>query len=232
MMSNTISVFLPTRKGSKRVINKNTRQFASHKGGLLELKLNQLVNIPNISEIVLSTNDQNCIEIGKSFLDKTDKLKIIIRPDSLASDSTDLVDLIKYVPTICSSKNILWTHVTSPFVDSSIYDDAINKYFESVNNGNDSLMSVKSFKSFLWSKDKQQIINKNSSLKWPRSQDLQDLYEIDSAIFISKRESYLNDSDRIGKNPFLYLQDKIHSLDIDNEDDFTLAEYVFNSLVK
>ena len=36
-----IAFFLPTRKGSERVVNKNTRTFAGVEGGILKIKLQQ-----------------------------------------------------------------------------------------------------------------------------------------------------------------------------------------------
>lgn len=38
-MSEKIAFFLPTRKGSERVKNKNTRPFADIEGGLVENKI-------------------------------------------------------------------------------------------------------------------------------------------------------------------------------------------------
>lgn len=43
MANNKIAFYLPTRKGSERVKNKNTRNFAGIEGGLVENKLNQLL---------------------------------------------------------------------------------------------------------------------------------------------------------------------------------------------
>jgi len=43
-MNNKISFFLPTRKGSERVKNKNTRPFANIEGGLVENKIRQLLS--------------------------------------------------------------------------------------------------------------------------------------------------------------------------------------------
>jgi hypothetical protein len=43
MIMDTISFFLPARKGSQRVKNKNTRPFAGIQGVLLENKLNRLL---------------------------------------------------------------------------------------------------------------------------------------------------------------------------------------------
>ena len=94
----SISIFLPTRRGSQRVRNKNTRAFSNYKGGLLELKLKQLLQL-DVEEIILSTNDEESIRIAESFIEN-EKLKIVVRPDELCSSKTKLTDLIEYVPSI------------------------------------------------------------------------------------------------------------------------------------
>ena len=50
MENNKIAFFLPTRKGSERVKNKNTRPFANIEGGLVENKLRQLLATKFIDE--------------------------------------------------------------------------------------------------------------------------------------------------------------------------------------
>ena len=56
--------FLPCRKGSQRVPNKNTRTFAGIEGGLLRIKLEELLKAQLIDEIILSSNDDEVIRIG------------------------------------------------------------------------------------------------------------------------------------------------------------------------
>ena len=60
-----VAFFLPARKGSQRVKNKNTRPFAGIEGGLLANKLEQLLAAERIDVIVLSTNDEECLSIGR-----------------------------------------------------------------------------------------------------------------------------------------------------------------------
>ena len=225
-MTNKISVFLPTRKGSERVLNKNTRPFAGITGGLLEIKLEQLIRVTAIDEIVLSTNDPASIEVASHF--KCAKLKVIERPDFLALSTTNLQDLITYVPSICSHDHILWTHVTSPFTNTDQYKKAIETYRSALKSRKyDSLMSGKWFQNFLWSPNKKEVINKESDLKWPRTQDLSKWFEVDSAIFLASKKIYIRMGDRIGHQPFLFAQSSIHSFDIDWEDDFKLAESIY-----
>lgn len=228
----TISVFLPTRKGSERVRQKNTRPFATFGGGLLELKLQQLIELRDVDEIILSTNDELSFDVGSLFAKKDSRVKVIIRPEALAQSNTNLIDLVRYVPEICSSEHILWTHVTSPFTDASSYLRGIEKYFWAIENCFDSLMSVKKNQSFLWDKEANSLINNQSNLKWPRTQDLKPLYEIDSALFLASKKIYLLERDRIGERPFLYEQDGLSSFDIDWEDDFRLAETIYLHHVK
>ena len=45
-------VFLPCRKGSQRVPNKNTRPFAGVDGGLLRIKLEELLKAKLIDKII------------------------------------------------------------------------------------------------------------------------------------------------------------------------------------
>ena len=42
MAKEKVAFYLPTRKGSERVINKNTKPFAGIEGGLVENKVKQL----------------------------------------------------------------------------------------------------------------------------------------------------------------------------------------------
>ncbi|PRX43498.1 acylneuraminate cytidylyltransferase family protein [Salegentibacter salegens] len=223
----SISVFLPTRKGSERVKNKNTRKFSNFDGGLLELKLKQLAKL-DVDEVVLSTNDEESLAVARNFESDFPKLKIEVRPDALALSTTSLSDLIAYVPNIINSEHVLWTHVTSPMVDTEIYSDSIKTYYEGLEKGFDSLMSVTGFQNFLWKKERNDIINRIGDERWPKTQDLEMLYEINSAVFITPKEIYKKNGDRVGKNPYLFEMNKFTSLDVDWEEDFKIAEAVYD----
>lgn len=227
----SIAVFLPTRKGSQRILDKSTKPFAGYKGGLLELKLKQLMRL-KVDEVILSTNDECSIKIAKNLINDFPNLKIVTRPEHLAISSTSLSDLIAYVPSLTKCEHILWTHVTSPLVNESQYEKSIGKYLSSLKVGYDSLMTVNSFKNFLWSKEKNDIINRIGNERWPQTQDLEELYVINNAVFLASRVIYEKNFDRIGKNPFLFTIDKIQTMDIDVEEDFKLAEVVYKKFFK
>jgi len=230
-MKQDITFFLPTRKGSQRVKHKNTRPFSAIEGGILELKLRQLFRSKALAEIVLSTNDEVSMEVAARVGKGEERLKVIPRPDALCLDSTLLTDLIRYVPGVVSCNHVIWGHVTTPFVDGADYDQAIDLYFSKLGDGYDSLLSVMGLQNFLLREDGT-VFNNPGSNRWPRTQDLPKLFEVNHAMFIASKEIYQKTGDRVGAKPFLYEQDKIKSFDIDWEDDFLIAEAIYDKLQK
>ncbi len=220
--------FLPARKGSQRVKNKNTRPFAGIEGGLLANKLQQLIATERIDEIVLSTNDEECLRIGESYAAQCNKLRVVRRPDSLCLDTTDLQDLIRYVPTVTAAEHILWGHVTTPLAGAAEYDAAVEDYFASLEAGFDSLVGVTELRNFLLDADGR-LVNNTTPLPWPRTQDLAPLYEINHTVFLAPRAVYTEQQNRLGRHPKLHVMDKISSMDIDWEEDFTIAESLFTA---
>lgn len=220
---NDVIAFLPMRKGSQRVKNKNIKNFADIKGGLTFIKISQLLKVKKIDKIIVSTNDQEVKNIARSF--NSDKILIDDRPEHLSSSETSTDDLIKYVPTIIKTGIILWTHVTSPFVNENLYNDMIEKYFQNLQQF-DSLMSVTKMQKFLW--DSKKPINYDKSKeKWPRTQTIEPVYEVNSGSFIADISVYKNLDDRIGEKPFLYELSIKEAFDIDWEDDFEIAEILW-----
>ncbi|WP_313672163.1 acylneuraminate cytidylyltransferase family protein [Sphingobacterium multivorum] len=226
-----IVFFLPTRKGSERVINKNTRQFAGVDGGILRVKIKQLLEIANIP-IIISTNDPETIKVASSF--NSSRIVIIERPERLCLSSTIIEDFIDYIPTVVSAEHICWVHVTAPFVGKSIYEDAIKKYFSILKESKyDSLLSVNKIQQFLWDEETGEVVNHDrSTVKWPRTQDLKPLYEINHAFYLNSRQNYLDMHDRIGKRPYLFELNKLASFDIDWDDDFKIAELLYEAIGK
>ena len=56
-----ITAVIPIRAGSQRVKNKNLRAFANT--NLMELKINTLLRVPELTSIVVNTNSDLAIDI-------------------------------------------------------------------------------------------------------------------------------------------------------------------------
>ena len=216
------------RKGSQRIKNKNIKDFSGVVGGLTFIKLSQLLKVGEINSIIVSTDDEKVKEIAKSFNDS--RIVIDNRPSYLANSNTSTDDLIKYIPSIINEGIVLWTHVTSPFIDNSIYSHAIKCYFDNLENY-DSLMSVTEIQQFIWNKSGP-ITYDDKKEKWPRTQTIMPLYEINSGIFLASIDVYKNQQNRIGEKPFFFKLDSKKSLDIDWEDDFEISEILWRKYGK
>lgn len=217
-----ITVFLPCRKGSERVPRKNIRPFGGFEHGLIEIKLGQLLACPSIDRIVLSTNDEEILDLARRRFAE-DRLSLHRRVEELSSSQTSTDSLVAHARSLTAEGHILWTHVTSPFVGAGHYAKMIADYREALTRGYDSLMTATPLHAFLWSETAP--INYDRAVeKWPRTQTLAPVYEVNSAAFLASCEVYDRDQDRIGRRPLIWPLDKITAMDIDWEEDFRIAE--------
>ena len=224
-MSEFVNVFLPMRAGSERIPNKNTKSFAGINGGLCILKLEQLLQSKRIKNIIVSTNDPNVIDICNGFV--SEKITILRRPEQLASSATSTDELIKYATSIMPLGHILWTHVTSPFIDAHVYDNIVKAYFENIGT-HDSLMTVTKIAKFIW--DDLGPINYDHGIeKWPRTQTIKPLWEVNSGAFIAHKGIYKTHMDRVGSKPYMFELNEEIAFDIDWQTEFQIAEAIFKS---
>ena len=220
-----VIAFLPCRAGSQRVPQKNTRPFADRPDGLLGIKLEQLLACTAIDEVILSTNDEAVIAIAQPWLAAHEgRMRLDRRPDHLCASSTRTDDVVEYVPSIIPEGDVLWTHVTSPFFGAEDYAAAIAAFRAARAAGtHDSLLGVTELKTFIWNRDGHPINYDRAQEKWPRTQTLTPLYEVNSAIFIAPVSVYRACDDRVGEHPLIYSIPKDKTVDVDWEEDFVIA---------
>jgi len=220
--------FIPCRAGSERVKNKNTRPFSGYEGGLIELKLSQMSNVPELAEIVVSSNDPQILDYAAKFsAEKDSRVVPLERPDEFGRGSTSMERfIVDYIARMRKSGTIVWTHVTHPFATSTIYREAIQAYEKSLQEGYDSLISVTRRQTFLW-RDGKPFNYDNSTEKWPRSQDIPPVWEINHAIYIMPFATMRSAGDRIGAAPYFFELPEKDAMDIDWEDQFQLLEQIF-----
>ena len=199
-----IGVFLPCRSGSERVPKKNVKKFASYEGGLIELKLAQLVSAEELDYVLISSDEVGVLECAQAFqAGHGEKIRIHEREKSLCLNTTTTDQLIQHAASVMGDSDvILWTHVTSPFFDGLSYSRALSQYQSAIKTGYDSLMTVNKLTGFIW--DESGPVNYDRSpVKWPFTQTIKPMYEVNSACFIASRKIYEERIDRIGSTPFL-----------------------------
>jgi CMP-N-acetylneuraminic acid synthetase len=225
--SNEITALVPCRAGSQRVPDKNTRPFAS--SSLLQIKLEQLSLVPAISKVIVSTDDPIVVEVCKDY--GGSKVEIHERDPDLATSQTTTDELCTYFADALDFDHLLWTHVTSPFVTKQVYEEAISQYFTGLTEGKDSLIGVKKTQEFVWRPDLTAVnYDIESQGMWPRTQTIEPLYIVNSAIFLTSQSIMKKYRNRIGVTPIIYEMGELASFDVDWEEDFKVAETIWAQL--
>ena len=135
---NKVTAVIPAKAKSTRFPGKNIKPFGD--GNLLTHKIRQLKAVERIDEIILSTDSDEMIEMALAEGVRAEK-----RPADLADESRPMADFVRYALTLFESEHMMWIPVTSPTVDTDFFNDALDKYFEHLDKGCDSLVTVMPF---------------------------------------------------------------------------------------
>lgn len=211
-----IKALVAVRSGSTRVENKNMRPFAGK--NLLQIKLEQLLRIPELDGVVVNSNDESMLELARKF-----ECEAVQRDPYYASNTVSMSDVYRNMAQNTDADVIVYANVTNPLLKDETLSKAITMFLE--NEGRfDSLNSAHPIKEFLF-KDNLPI---NYDLRHqPRSQDLPDIAALNFAINILRRDTMIENKNVVGVKPYIYMIDEVEATDIDNPIDFSFAEFVY-----
>lgn len=123
---------------------------------------------------------------------------------------------------------IVTPHVTSPFLLKSTMIDASKKIGEY-----ESVVSCTTHYEFSYLKKDDKIIPINFDPKHViRTQDLDPIVFQNGAFFILTKKSFMKHQNRVGKKVFYYNLSALESIEIDCEDDYSLANLAAKGLGK
>ena len=213
-MSKTIA-FIPIRKGSKSIKNKNLKDFCGKP--LVSWVLNELNKSNLIDQIVIATDYDEVID---SF--KLNKVIIYKRsPKNAHDDSSTESVMLEYITKqgINTEDVFVLVQATSPFTKRIHFDEALSKF----NDENlDSLLSCVRFKRFLWNKDSSPINYDFKNRK--KRQDFEGQFLENGAFYISKVKNIIKHKNRLSGKIGIYEMPEYTALEIDEEDDWIIAE--------
>jgi CMP-N-acetylneuraminic acid synthetase len=218
----SITALLPMKGHSERVSNKNIRLFNGEP--LFYLVAKTLQESSLVKSIIINTDSK---KIADDAMGNFSKVRVLERPLALCGDSIPMNSIIAHDLSVCDGEYFLQTHSTNPLLKVETIDRAITLFFSSLDQY-DSLFSVTRLRTRLyWESGKPVNHNPQELL---RTQDLPPLFEENSNVYIFSKESFAAaGNNRIGRKPQMFVMDKLEALDIDEEDDFILAETLYRT---
>lgn len=212
-----IIAIVPMKLNNQRLPQKNTKCFTNGKP-LCYYILSTLLAIEKIDEVYVYCSNPTI----KEFI--PEGVKFLKRPQSLDQDTTSMNEVLTCFAEDVPADIYVMTHTTAPFVAKK----SIEKGLDAVlSQKYDSSFSAKKLQDFLW-KDGAPFNYRLDNI--PRTQDLPPLYEETSGFYIYKKEVMTIFHRRIGKKPFIVEISEIESIDIDEAEDFMIADAIFNHL--
>jgi len=216
-----VAVLLPMKAHSERVPNKNMRNFCGKP--LYHAIVNTLLGLEVIDKIVINTDS---VTIKKDAMSNFNNVQLINRPAEICGDYVSMNDIISYDIDQVHADYYLQTHSTNPLLKGDTIKRAID-YLLANADRHDSLFSVTRYQSRFFWKNGSPLNHDPGELI--RTQDLEPIYEENSCLYIFSRESFrAAGNKRIGLKPLMFEIDKMEAIDIDEEEDFLLAERLYD----
>jgi len=206
-----------SRSGSKRVKDKWNRKIGNL--SLIENKIKQLKKSSKITDVFIGTNIS---EVEKYCQDND--IAHIWRQEYFCDES--LCSANEMIYDMCSRIDadiILWAHCTNPLVTEELYDKAIEIFLQKESEGYDSLLSVNVVQEHLWSENKTPLNFNPKAKRHTLAKELPKLYKQDGAIFIQRKQSFIDNKYFFGNRPFLFVIEDTVSIDINTEKDLKIA---------
>ena len=222
------------RGGSKRLPGKNIKSFAGKP--LIQHTLEAALKSKHISRVLLSTD---CKKIRSTALEIDGVEAPFLRPDYLGADGTQAYDVHMHVINWLKDnegldiKEFCILLPTSPLRIPEDIDNAINLFYEK---NADVVTSVYRTKPLAWHLD----INSNAKMKnltnlsgQAAVRNHQEMPKppvvLNGSIYVIRTEPYKQSKTYFGENTYGYEMPVSRSIDIDEMDDFILAEAIMRN---
>ena len=223
---------ITARGGSKRIPRKNIKNFMDKP--IIAYSILAAVESGIFDEVMVSTDDQEIADVAIKY----GATVPFFRSPQNSDDISNTNDVLKEVLTVYKNagKNFKYAcciYPTAPFVTAEKLKTALQMLKDS---GADSVIPVTEF-SFPILRSFNMDMNSKIAFNWPenatvRSQDLAPAYHDCGQYYFFDVEKFLTNGRLVSDNTLGIATSPIEVQDIDNEDDWKLAEVKYSFLQK
>lgn len=209
-----IVAIMPIKLKNERCPGKNTRMLGSKP--LLQYELDSLKETGLCDEINVFCSDDAVVPflpVGVNFL---------LRPKELDLPTSNFTQIFSCFMAERDADIYVYAHATAPFVTV----ETMKQCIEAVKSGEyDSAFCAVKLQDYLWKDGKPLNFDATNV---PRTQDLEPIYQETSGVYAFTKEVFEKYKRRIGMKPFIKEVSFREAVDIDNPEDFNLAEVMLN----
>jgi N-acylneuraminate cytidylyltransferase len=224
----SVVAFIPVRCGSKSITLKNIKNFSGKP--LVYWNLQALQECSLIDKIFVATDCDQIETVVKSL--QFSKVYIYRRKPENATDNASTESVM--LEFIASKEGQLSVHdvfllvqATSPFTRTVDFTQALNLYHQ---NGYDSLLTCVRTKRFFWNPDGTTL--NYDYTKRPRRQEFDGMLMENGAFYINTVQNIVDYKNRLCKKVGIYEMPEYTAIEIDEEEDWIIAEQLMNSKLK
>lgn len=205
-----IVAIMPIKLNNERCPGKNTRLLGNKP--LLCYELDNLKETKLLDSINVFCSSEDVVK----YLPKN--VKFIKRSPELDLPTSNFNQIFSAFIEKEYADIYVYAHATAPFITVDTMRECINAV---ISGEYDSAFCAQKIQTFLWQDGKPLNFDSNNL---PRTQDLKPVYQETSGVYVFTREVFEKYKRRIGIKPFIKCVSLKEAVDIDNPEDFELAE--------
>lgn len=209
-----IVAIMPIKLKNERCPGKNTRLLGGKP--LLQHELDSLKATGLCDSINVYCSDEAVVpSLPKG-------VNFIQRPKELDLPTSNFSQIFTCFMNTIDADIYVYAHATAPFITV----DTMKQCIEAVKSGEyDSAFCAVKLQDYLWKNG--EPLNFDAT-NVPRTQDLEPIYQETSGVYVFTKEVFEKCHRRIGLKPFIKEVNFKEAVDIDNPEDFDLAEIMCN----
>jgi len=209
-----IVAIMPIKLKNERCPGKNTRMLGSKP--LLQYELDSLKETGLCDEIYVYCSDDAVVPFLPPMV------SFLKRPRELDLPTSNFTQIFSSFMAEKVADIYVYAHATAPFVTV----ETMRQCIEAVVHGEyDSAFCAEKLQDYLWMDGRPLNFDATNV---PRTQDLKTIYQETSGVYVFTKEVFEKYKRRIGMKPFIKEVSFREAVDIDNPEDFDLAEVMLN----
>jgi CMP-N,N'-diacetyllegionaminic acid synthase len=225
LTTNTCLAVIPARGGSKGLPGKNIRLLKGKP--LIVYTIEAALESGCVRNVVVSTDDEMIADVARGAGAEVP----FLRPAELATDEAKSIDVLKHAVQYFENRRQNYEHIlllqpTSPLRTAKDIQKAMGQFLQS---GADSLQSITPAQThpyLLRQRSNTGQLNPFFQIEdHIRRQELTELYELNGALYLMKRDLLMESGQIVGPSNQGYIMPVERSVDIDTLWDFRLAEW-------